>query len=86
MVNKLDRSLHRDSDSSGLSASQQQDGEEVDSDSRVTDSYLAIMGNCDLDNSINLKSKPSNVVNIDGECKITAMCVEKQRCISQTGG
>ena len=52
----------------------------------MTDFSLAITGNCDLDNSNNLKSKPSNVINIDGKCKTTGMCVEKQHCISQSGG
>ena len=68
VINKSDRSLHRDSDSSGLNASQQEEGEEVDLDSHMTDSCLVITENCDLDNNINLKSKPSNVIDIAGEC------------------
>ena len=86
MTNEVDTSPRANPNTSTCTFTQQQECDKVDLDGHVYDSYLAITGNYDLDNSDNCKCKPSNVNNIDGDCKTIGMCVERQRCISQTGG
>ena len=86
VAQKLSTSLHRDSHSGSWNVSQIPEGDDVDIDSHVTDLHLAINGKCYIDNRNHCKSKPSSVMDIDGRCQPAGMCVEKQCCISQTGG
>ena len=86
MTNEVDIFPRANADTSTCTSTQQQECDKVDLDGHVTDSYLVITGNCDLDNSDNCECKPSNVNNKDGDCKTIGMCAEKQRCISQIGG
>ena len=85
VLNSSQKSAYTDLDSHDVII-QHQEGGVIDLDNHVTDSHLVITGNCEPDNRNNLQSKPQNVKNIVGECKNSGMCVEKQSCISQTGG
>ena len=61
-------------------------GDIIDLGSHVTDSQLVINGNCEPDNKTFLKNNPNNVSNVVGDSNKSGMCVEKQKCIAQTGG
>ena len=54
--------------------------------SHVTDSNIYLNGNCNLNSIHDINCKPVHVFDINWECKTNGMCVEKQRCIAQTGG
>ena len=58
----------------------------IDLNSHVANCHLLINGNCEPDNRITLENSPKNVENIIGDCNNLGMCVEKQKCIAQTGG
>ena len=77
----LDLSLHVDSNVLDEEVTSNQGGGEKVLDDHVTFLQLHKKGNCNPDNSNEINSEPSN-----GACTLTGMCIEKQRCISQTGG
>ena len=52
----------------------------------MTDCQLVINGNCEPDNKVTLQNNPRNFENVVGDCNNSGMCVEKQKCIAQTGG
>ena len=58
----------------------------IDLNSHVANCHLLINGNCEPDNRITLENSPKNVENVIGDCNNLGMCVEKQKCIAQTGG
>ena len=52
----------------------------------VADSNMDLNGNCSINSIHEINCKPIHVFDINWGCKTNEMCVEKQRCIAQTGG
>ena len=64
----------------------QQKGDVIDLDSHMTDYQPVFDGNCDLKNKKLIESNPKDTNIVLGGCNNPGMCVEKQKCIAQTGG
>ena len=64
----------------------QKDDDVVDRDSHVTDYHMGINGNCEPYNNVIPQTGPKNIKNTFGTAIESGMCVEKQKCIAQTGG
>ena len=52
----------------------------------VTDLNMNLNENCSLNSIHETSSKPIHIFDVKWGCKTNGMCVEKQRCIAQTGG
>ena len=79
-VNQTNPKIH----TQGCSEWQGQDQKNVYN--HVTDLNMNLNGNCSLNSIHEINCKPIHVFDINWGCKTNGMCVEKQRCIAQTGG